>query len=222
MVDLFAALDDAHEAAASAANGAALVVDSVRENWVGKIWRQSVLRPMGQLLDRIRRPMVVEPTEMYRELGVRSHGRGTFQKPPIRGSELGRKGVFEIHPGDLVFNIVFAWEGAVAVATAADLGRCGSHRFPTYVPRDGAVIEYVRELLLSRRGHELLSEASPGSAGRNRTLNQGALMGSPVPIPSVAEQRALGTTLAAAREVVEAHERNLEALATTRQCLLRS
>src|SRR5260221_1482662 len=43
--------------------------------------------------------------------------------------------LFTIEPGDLLFNIVFAWEGAVAVARQQDKGRFGSHRFLTCVPK---------------------------------------------------------------------------------------
>jgi hypothetical protein len=37
--------------------------------------------------------------------------------------EIGNKRIFEIEPGELVFNNVFAWEGAIAVAKAGDKGR---------------------------------------------------------------------------------------------------
>jgi hypothetical protein len=43
-----------------------------------------------------------------------------FQKPAITGLELGNKRIFKIEPWDLVFNNVFAWEGAIAVARAED------------------------------------------------------------------------------------------------------
>ena len=44
-------------------------------------------------------PVNVEPGEMYREIGIRSFGRGIFRKEPVTGASLGTKRVFEIHPG---------------------------------------------------------------------------------------------------------------------------
>ena len=64
----------------------------------------------------VRRPRVeIDLDAAYPELGVRSFGRGTTNELP--GVEVGDKQLFRICAGDLVFNIVFAWEGAVAVAS---------------------------------------------------------------------------------------------------------
>ena len=49
------------------------------------------------------------------------------------------KRVFRIEPGDLVISNVFAWEGAIAVASDDEAGTIGSHRFMTFVPADGRV-----------------------------------------------------------------------------------
>ena len=43
------------------------------------------------------------------EMGIRSFGNGTFPKPRLTGAQLGKKRVYWIHTGDLVFNNVFAW-----------------------------------------------------------------------------------------------------------------
>ncbi|HET7483583.1 MAG TPA: hypothetical protein VFK89_12065 [Actinomycetota bacterium] len=145
---------------------------------------------LGDVIERVRRPIAVEPNSQYLEVGVRSHGKGIFHKEPMRGVELGAKKVFAIEPGDLVFNIVFAWEGAVAVAGPRERGMCGSHRFPTYRPlKDSCDVRYLAEYLLSPRGVRMLGLVSPGSAGRNRTLNQTALLDLRIPLPSMQEQR---------------------------------
>src|ERR1700685_4425167 len=91
-------------------------------------------RSMAEIAPLVRRPIHVDVDAIYREIGIRSFAKGVFHKPPITGLELGEKRVFAIMPGDLLFNIVFAWEGAVAVASAAEGGTIGSHRFLTCVP----------------------------------------------------------------------------------------
>lgn len=145
---------------------------------------------LGDVLARMRRPLKIDPVAQYRQIGIRSHGRGVFHKEPVSGAALGSKRVFLIEPGDLVVNIVFAWEGAVAVADEGELGMCGSHRFPTFRPIDnGCDVRYIREALLSAGGRELLDRASPGSAGRNRTLNQSVLLDARLGLPSLTEQR---------------------------------
>ena len=153
---------------------------------------------LGDVLERARRPLSVKATARYEQIGIRSHGKGIFHKAAVTGAELGAKKVFEIRERDLVLNIVFAWEGAVAVAGPDDDGRCGSHRFPTYVARDGeSDVQYLRLFFETELGRRILQLASPGSAGRNRTLNQQVLLDSLVPLPPLAEQRRIVDLIAA-------------------------
>jgi type I restriction enzyme S subunit len=88
-----------------------------------------------------------------------------------------------------LFNIVFAWEGAVAVAQPEDSGRVGSHRFLTCVPKKGvATAPFLRFHFLTDVGLQQLGEASPGGAGRNRTLGLKAIANIPVPVPPFEKQ----------------------------------
>lgn len=145
--------------------------------------------PMSEAAPLVRRSMDVEPSETYLELGIRSFGKGTFHKPPITGASLGDKRVFRIEQDDLLFNIVFAWEGAVAVARPEDQGRVGSHRFLSCVPRsDLATPRFLHYHFLTRKGLDQLGQASPGGAGRNRTLGMKALAGIRVPVPPIEKQ----------------------------------
>lgn len=144
---------------------------------------------MMDIAPLVRRPIVVDPDGSYPELGVRSFGKGTFRKPSLSGIEVGNKRLFEIHEGDLLFNIVFAWEGAVALASAADHGRVGSHRFLTCVPDpQRATSKFLLYYFLTAEGTERLGAASPGGAGRNRTLGLKGLESIVVPAPSLDAQ----------------------------------
>jgi type I restriction enzyme, S subunit len=146
--------------------------------------------PMSDVAPLVRRPVRVEPLKEYAELGIRSFGKGTFHKMPVQGHELGSKRVFHIYPGDLVFSNVFAWEGAVAVATPEDAGRIGSHRFITCVPNEGlTTAKFLRFHFLTQRGLKQLGDASPGGAGRNRTLGLSALEQIDVPAPGIDAQQ---------------------------------
>lgn len=147
------------------------------------------LRPMAEVAPLVRRPVEIDLDAAYPELGVRSFGRGTFHKPELPGVEVGNKKLFRICSGDLVFNIVFAWEGAVAVAQPEDDGRVGSHRFLTCVPApDTATVEFLRFYFSTPEGLQKLGEASPGGAGRNRTLGLKKLESLQVPVPPIGRQ----------------------------------
>lgn len=158
--------------------------------------------PMASVAPLVRRRVEVIPDRSYPELGVRSFGRGTFHKPSIDGTIVGSKKLYLIREGDLLFNIVFAWEGAVAVALIEDDGRVGSHRFLTRVPdRRVTTSSFLNYFFLTREGLDLLSDASPGGAGRNRTLGLRKLDGIRVPIPSLARQHWFDRLLFLVREM---------------------
>lgn len=144
---------------------------------------------LGDVLDLQRRAVDVELERSYHEIGVRSFGRGLFEKEPISGAQLGTKRVFHIHPGDLVVSNVFGWEGAVAVAGAQHEGMIGSHRFMTWAPSREVDVSYIVHYLGSDAGLDQLRRASPGSAGRNRTLSIKNFQGISLPLPDLTEQR---------------------------------
>ncbi len=153
-----------------------------------KLEAESELLPMGEVAPLVRREVPVESDVNYPELGIRSFGKGTFHKPPVLGIETTKR-LFEIHEGDLVFNNVFAWEGAVAVAQTVDNGRVGSHRFITCVCNSELVLpEILQFYFLTAAGLEKISQASPGGAGRNRTLGIKKLERILVPIPPIEQQ----------------------------------
>jgi type I restriction enzyme S subunit len=147
-------------------------------------------KPLNQVASLVRRNINTKPDEEYEEMGIRSFGKGTFKKPILTGQQVGNKRIYRILEGDLVFNNVFAWEGAIAVAQKEDHGRVGSHRFITYLPHEGkATSEFLCHHFLSERGIEDIRAASPGSAGRNRTLGLQKLEMIKIPVPDYKEQQ---------------------------------
>ena len=158
---------------------------------------------LADIASIIRREVQIDSDTEYPELGIRSFGAGTFHKGPVLGALLGSKRIFRIEPGDLLFSNVFAWEGAVAVAKSQDAGRYGSHRFISCVvnPRI-ATPEFLRYFFLTPEGLQKLGEASPGGAGRNRTLGLEALRRIEVPVPELSKQRCLDRLLGKMNEIL--------------------
>jgi type I restriction enzyme S subunit len=155
-----------------------------------KAWPMTAMADCAPI---VRRPVDIRPDHSYPELGIRSFGKGTFHKPPLTGADAGTKRLFKIEPGDLVLSNVFAWEGAIAVASSDDAGRYGSHRFITcVVDSTQACAEYLKYYLTaSDDGKEQIRRASPGGAGRNRTLGVEKLGEIKIPLPPVEMQRSL-------------------------------
>lgn len=161
--------------------------------WIPDEWK---CVPFASVFDFTMVSLAPLPSVKYREIGVRSHGKGIFHKPPVTGESLGDKRVFHCQPGTLVFNIVFAWEQAVAVISESERGFIASHRFPMFQGRKNQASEaYYLLFFKTRRGKEQLTIASPGGAGRNKTLGQADLEVLPVPCPPFPEQIAIAEVL---------------------------
>lgn len=163
---------------------------------------------------RYSKPVDVESTASYREIGVRSHGRGIFHKPEITGVELGNKRVFWVHPRAFVVNIVFGWEQAVALTSRNEDGFIASHRFPMFVPKSDKIdLDFMLLFFLRKRGKHLLELASPGGAGRNKTLGQNSFAELKITVPKLREQRKIAAFLGTVDEKLAALRRQRELLA---------
>ena len=165
---------------------------------------------LGDCLSRVERPVEVKPNELYTQIGIRSHGKGLFYKEPVTGAALGNKAVFWIEPDCFIVNIVFAWEQAIGKTTQSEVGMIGSHRFPMYRPvNDRVDIDYLISYFLTKRGTDILEAASPGGAGRNKTLGQDRFLKSKITLPPIEEQQKIATILTTQDKVIELKEKRL-------------
>jgi type I restriction enzyme S subunit len=156
---------------------------------------------IGDVTERISIPVDVDPSQLYTQIGVRSHGKGLFHKQPVTGKELGNKRVFWVKDRLLVVNIVFAWEQAVAKTTKNELGTIASHRFPMLRPRANLLdLDFLLFSFLTKRGKSLLELASPGGAGRNKTLGQQEFNRTKINLPCLKEQQKIAAFLSAVEE----------------------
>ena len=155
-------------------------------------------KKIEDILDRVVKPVELKENTDYVEIGIRSHGRGLFHKKPTTSIDIGDKRVFWIEPDLFIVNIVFAWEQAVAKTTNEETGKIASHRFPMFkTKKSESVLDYLVWLFLTKRGKYLLGLASPGGAGRNKTLGQKQFDLLKVRIPIVEEQQKIAGFLSA-------------------------
>ncbi len=129
--------------------------------------------------------------------------------------------LFEVKENDLIVNITFAWEGAIAIAGAGDEGALVSHRFPTYeFKTDLTVPEFFRHVIVQKWFVEKLGLISPGGAGRNRVLSKKDFGKLEVLMPSVEEQRRIAAVLNACDKEIELLKQQLAALKRQKRGLM--
>lgn len=173
-------------------------------------WKEYTI---GDCLRRVEHPVEVDSDALYTQIGIRSHGKGLFYKEPVTGESLGNKAVYWVEPNCFILNIVFAWEQAIGKTTQAEVGLIGSHRFPMYKPVNNLIdIDYLVYYLLTKRGTDILEAASPGGAGRNRTLGQDRFMKSRIVLPLLDEQQKIAKILSTQDKAIELQGRKIEEL----------
>ena len=157
---------------------------------------------LSDILSRVSKPVKIRENEKYYQIGIRSHSKGLFYKEPETGKQIGNKRIFWIEPNCLIVNIVFAWEQAVSITTEKEIGMVASHRFPMYKVYDNNLL-YVNFFFKTEKGKQLLQMASPGGAGRNKTLNQDFFLNSKVMLPEEKEQVKISKMLSLIEQRIE-------------------
>jgi len=178
------------------------------------------LKPLGDLL--IYTPREVDkPNETFLALGLRSHGKGVFHKPDFEPNAIAMTKLFEVKENDLVVNITFAWEQAIAIASKKDEGGLVSHRFPTYTfnPKTATHL-YFKFFILQSFFKNMLELISPGGAGRNRVMSKKDFLKLEVKVPKIEEQIAIAQVLETADQELKSYEAKLEALQLQKKGLM--
>ncbi|HEX3511227.1 MAG TPA: restriction endonuclease subunit S, partial [Solirubrobacteraceae bacterium] len=146
-----------------------------------------------EILERVERKFVIDDATEYSRVGVRWYGNGAFIRDREAGANIGRKQQWIIHAGDVVYNKLFAWKGAFAVADETVGGHLVSDKFPTYL-LDTARAD-PRYLGHYFRTHQLAFQAerlSKGAAAISKlTLNPPQFWDLTIPLPPLGEQQRL-------------------------------
>jgi type I restriction enzyme, S subunit len=172
------------------------------------------LKKVSEIMQKVSQSVSVELDTMYRQIGIRSHGKGIFHKEPVTGKSLGNKRIFWVQENLFVVNIVFAWEQAVAKTSSSEVGMVASHRFPMYKQKGNlSNLNYILYFFLTDKGKNYLELASPGGAGRNKTLGQKNFEELNLTIPEVNEQTKIAEFLMAIDEKITQLTQKCELLA---------
>lgn|SRR3989338_1760137 len=167
-----------------------------------------------QSLDSVVKLIVREipkPNVPYLGIGLRSHGKGTFLKHDEQPEKNSMDKFYIVRANDLIVNITFAWEQAIAIVKPEDDGALASHRFPTYEFIKGkGHPDFFRYVIVQPKMKYMLELISPGGAGRNRVMSKSDFLKLELKIPEFEEQTAIAQVLQTADKEIALLKTKLE------------
>ena len=176
-------------------------------------------RPLMEIVNRYIE-IIETPGNGYERLGIRSHGKGTFHSIVPPGEELETAKMSVVRANNLIINITFGWELAVAITQSEDEGKLVSHRFPQFSFQTGYYPLFFRYGLINDKFRKHLLLASPGSAGRNRVLKIDKMLEFKTLVPSFEEQQAIADLLLQYDRLIQLNDQKLEHLKNLKNALL--
>ncbi len=193
-----------------------LLTGKVRLPWFDGEWEFAEL---STVCDKVTR-CIDKPNEPYYRLGLRSHAKGTFHEYVENPDDNSMDKLYIVKENDLIVNITFAWEHAIALAGSNDDGKLVSHRFPTYLFKDNADPRFYKHYVMQSKFKKMLDDISPGGAGRNRVMNQKSFLKLMVHIPSLEEQKAIANVLDLLNKEISLHQSELDSLKQQKKGLM--
>ncbi|MEX1498370.1 MULTISPECIES: restriction endonuclease subunit S [Enterococcus] len=176
-------------------------------------------RKLDELVEQIIRE-VPKPNKPYYRMSVRSHAKGTFRQFVDNPDNVAMDKLFIVKKDDLVVNITFAWEHAIAVVKEENDGLLVSHRFPTYRADGKSDIKFLNYVVSKEDFRRKLEFISPGGAGRNRVLNKKDFLKLKIFVPKIEEQQKIGNFFKQLDDTIALHQRKLDLLKETKKGFL--
>jgi len=149
--------------------------------------------------------------------GVKWYGEGVFHRETVRGDAISAKHVTPLVPGALIYNRLFAWKASFAVVQPEFHDCYVSNEFPQFIPNTAVLLpEYLYLFCTRETTIRAVNAGSTGSAAvsRNR-FKEDQFLGFEIPLPPLAEQKAIIARWRKAQDEVSAARERMEKQYTT-------
>jgi type I restriction enzyme, S subunit len=173
--------------------------------------------PFTDILERVKRPLLLEDAIEYQCLGVRWYGLGAYVRETKLGGTISRKEQWRVKQNDVLYNKLFAWRGAFAVADGTADDCIASDKFPTYRFDTSRVnVDYLRLWFRSSQLADQAQALSKGAAALSKlTLNPPDFWKLTIPLPPLQQQYEIATKVSAMLSSIEHIERERSPLDAT-------
>jgi type I restriction enzyme S subunit len=154
---------------------------------------------LGDVLHLERKPVKVDPSLEYPNLGLYSFGKGVFPKSPISGAATSAPTLYRVKAGQFIYSRLFAFEGAFAVVPSEMDGWFVSNEYPTFDVDESKVLAGFLRLSICRRATwEELAGMTVGMGHRRQRLHPDAFLAFEMDLPPLEEQHRIVGAVGAA------------------------
>ena len=145
----------------------------------------SVRKPLGKFLKRVRQEASVKPDQVYKQITVRLYGKGVVLRQILPGRDIHTRPQFVARVDQLIMSRIDARNGAFGLIPKELDGALVSQDFPLF-EIDNSVIEpgFLALLLRSEQFAEACKRASRGTTNRKR-LKEDLFLAEAVPVPAL-------------------------------------
>lgn len=150
----------------------------------------TVVATMGEVLQKVTRPVDLDDVGDFPLVGVRWHGLGAFLREMKPGRNIKKKRHYQLATGDITYNKLFAWKGAFAIIEPHLDGAYVSDKFPLYRLASTHILpEYLKLVFRSPLLARQAESRSVGSAAVSKfTLNPSRFLELQFQCPSLPRQ----------------------------------
>lgn len=182
-----------------------------------------MLRPIGEVLRQVQRPVSVAGVTVVPFAGVRWHAEGVYHRDDVPAADVKTKTLNRIEAGDVVYNRMWATKASFGVVRDDATGCLVTSDFPVFTATPEVLVDFLALLFGWEPFQVAAASAATGTTERRR-LSEREFVKLRLPIPPLVEQRrivdligALDDTIAAAKSASSrsAYDATLAAMMAT-------
>ena len=169
----------------------------MREGWT--------LTPLGTVTTQVIEPVDLRPDVEYRNLGVKWYAAGTFLRQPKPGRDIKATRLFRVHPGQFVYNRLFATEGSFALVRPDDAEAVASNEFPVFdVDTSRLLPEYLYLHFQQQAVWQEVNRQCTGTTKSRLRWKEERFRAFALSLPPIREQRRIVDLIGALDHAIEA------------------
>jgi type I restriction enzyme S subunit len=148
---------------------------------------------VGDVVRQVEKRVKVDPSKIYKMVGVKWYGEGTFHRETVKGDSLSATYVTPLVPHSFIYNRLFAWKESFAVVPEEHADCFVSSEFPQFIVNEERILpRYLYLFFMCNAIVKEVNKASIGSSAvsRNR-FKEEDFLDFEIPLPPLPIQQAI-------------------------------